>query len=91
MHAPGRFRTVDQGFIDHEFVHDAAGPFGDDLAGPWLTRRQALWKYVPIFLLYKTVGDRKPLRKVVGRVPRLRRVLGWVGWYDTHAARDMRG
>jgi FkbM family methyltransferase len=87
-HPAGRFRTVDGGCVDHEFTRDASGPFGDDLPRCWLTKRQALMRYVPIFVLYNTTGHRTPLKKIVRRVPRLRRILGWSGWYDTHAAKD---
>jgi FkbM family methyltransferase len=86
-HPRGTFRTVTNGVIDYEFGGDASGPFGADLAGPWLTRRQALKKYIPIFLLYKTIGDSTFLRKILRKVPKLRKVPGWVSWYDTHAMR----
>jgi len=86
-HPSGRYRTLDRGVIDYTFESGASGPFGTDLPGPWLTRRQALRRYIPIFVLYRTIGDTTFMAKVLRRIPVLRRCLGWVGWYDTHAMR----
>lgn len=73
----------------HEFEEDASGPFGEHLEGRWLTRRQALARYLPIFFLYKTVGDHTAMSRLLQRVPPIyRKVNDIVGWYDTHAKRD---
>jgi len=84
-HSRGSFRTLNQDAIDYQFEAHASGPFGADLVGPWLTRRQALTRYMRIFVLYKTIGDNTLLRKALRRVPKTRTILGRVSWYDTHA------
>lgn len=81
------FKTIDGNVINHTFVNGASGPFAENLKGEWLTKRQAILKYVPIFILYKTVGDNTFLPRIIGRIPLLRRILGLVSWYDTHAMR----
>lgn len=84
-HRNGQYRTRDGGNIDYRFESGASGPFGDNLEGPWLTRREAQRRYIPIFILYKTIGDNTRLRNLLNLVPGLRNVLDWVSWYDTHA------
>ncbi len=86
-HRNGRYRRHGGGDIEHRFESGATGPFGDNLSGPWLSKRQALIKYIPIFILYKTIGDNTFLPRVLRRLPLLRRTLDWVSWYDTHAMR----
>ena len=44
-------------------------------------------RYIPIFLLYKTIGDNTFLPRLLRRLPVLRNCLDWVSWYDTHARR----
>lgn len=72
----------------HVFEEGATGPFGTDVRGAWLTKRQAIRRYVPIFIKYKLMGDNTFLEKMMRRSSKLRRLLGGVGWYDTHARRD---
>jgi FkbM family methyltransferase len=85
-HKSGHFTAQDGRKIRYAFEHGATGPFGEDLDGPWLTRRQAILRYVPIFRLYKTIGDNgwlsRPLRRIPGVVHALNSI---VVWYDTHA------
>ncbi len=85
-HAPGTFRRLDGAPLHYRFEDAASGPFGNLLEGPWLTRDQALAKYRTIFMRYRLMGDNTRLEKVLRRIPVVRRVLGLVGWYDTHAA-----
>ncbi|MEN3974021.1 FkbM family methyltransferase [Emcibacter sp. SYSU 3D8] len=93
-----RFKVVDQcqfekrqlsdsdgNVIDYTFGPGASGPFGEDLAGKWLTRRQAIIRYIPIFLVYKTLGDNTLLSRLLARLPVFNRLLHLVSWYDTHA------
>jgi len=87
-HVDGKYRHREGHLISYKFSKGATGPFGDDLDGVWLTKSQAIRAYVPIFFLYKTVGDNTFLSKVLKHVPVLRRVLDRVSWYDTHATRD---
>ena len=88
---PGQFSTRHGLQISYGFEEGASGPFGDNLAGNWLTRRSAILRYVPIFIMYKTMGDNTFLDRhasTVRRIPILRELLGRVGWYDTHATRS---
>jgi FkbM family methyltransferase len=88
-HKSGEFTCVDGRTVSYSFDVDASGPFGDDLAGRWLTRRQALLRYLPIFFSYKTMGDTTALARRFGHVRLVHRVLNFlVGWYDTHAMRE---
>jgi hypothetical protein len=87
-HGEGQYRHRDGSRISHRFPKDASGPFGDDLGGVWLTKSQAIRACIPIFILYKTIGDNTILSRVLKNVPVLRRVLNRVSWYDTHAKRD---
>ena len=86
-HRDGRYRASDGREIEHTFESGATGPFGENLHGPWLTKRQAVLRYIPIFLLYKTIGDNTFLPRLLRRLPVLRNCLDWVSWYDTHARR----
>lgn len=90
-HKNGHFKSSLDSQITYSFEDGASGPFGDDLDGEWLTRSQAIRKYIPIFALYKTIGDHAPLSRVAGllrRIPLLRRAIPRVSWYDTHAMRS---
>lgn len=87
-HRDGRFLTLDKGVIDYKFDSGATGPFGTYLLKRWLTKRQALMKYIPIFVLYMTIGDNSLGWRTLRRVPVLRKSLHLVSWYDTHATRE---
>lgn len=95
-----RFKVVDQchferrripggdgNVIDYVFERGASGPFGEDLDGRWLTRRQAIARYIPIFIVYKTLGDNTLASKLLIKLPFFNRLLRLVSWYDTHAKR----
>ena len=86
-HESGRFKTRTGGWMDHSFEQGSTGAFGEDLKGRWLTKNQTILRYVPIFLVYITIGDNTLLRKCLRRIPGVRRVFNLVGWYDTHAMR----
>lgn len=85
LHRNGQYKTRSGPMVSHQFVGGTTGPFGDDLEGPWLTRQQAIRAYIPIFLLYKTLGDNTLLSRLLKNVPVLRRLVDKVSWYDTHA------
>jgi len=75
-------------YVDHRFEKGSSGLFGDELAGEWMSDREALKSYRYKFLRYRVVGDESALwRSKYGQylynryVSRLLRV----GWYDTHA------
>lgn len=84
-HRGGKFVTRDGGVIDYTFESGASGPFGENRKGKWLTKSQAIAKYLAVFMVYKTVGDNTMLSKFIKKLPILYRVLGLVPWYDTHA------
>lgn len=86
-HPAGTFTARDGRTVQHRFEDGASGRFGEALTGPWLTRQQAERKYARIFFLYRLLGDNTPMQRLLARVPLLRKVLGIVGWYDTHAMR----
>jgi FkbM family methyltransferase len=87
-HKGGHFTAQDGSETSYTFGKDASGPFGEDLDGPWLARRQAILRYVPIFFLYKTIGDNTWLSRPLRRIPGVGYALNLiVGWYDTHAMR----
>lgn len=73
--------------VSYIFEKGASGPFGEDLQGRWLTKQEALRRYLPIFVLYRTIGDNTILSKILGHIPVLKRALSAVGWFDTHAMR----
>jgi FkbM family methyltransferase len=85
LHRNGNYKARNGTLVSHTFVGGTTGPFGDDLDGPWLTRQQAIRTYIPIFLLYKTLGDNTLLSKLLKNVPIFRRLVDKVSWYDTHA------
>lgn len=85
LHRNGEYKARNGTAVGHTFVGGTTGPFGEDLEGPWLTRQQAIRAYIPIFLLYKTLGDNTLLSKLLKNVPLLRRLVDKVSWYDTHA------
>jgi FkbM family methyltransferase len=87
-HKDGYFKDRNGNAIDYVFEQGASGPFGESLDGTWLTKNQAIRRYIPIFLLYKTIGDNKPLRKILRRIPKGHRILRRPSWYDTHAMRE---
>jgi len=89
-HGSGSFRDRSGARLEHRFAEGSSGPFGEALTGQWLTRSQAIRRYIPIFLLYYTLGDNRVwLPKLAKRVPFLRRLQNKVSWYDTHATRSV--
>lgn len=90
-HKPDQFLTKSGQRVHYEFENGASGPFGEHMVGKWLTRKQALARYLMIFALYTTIGDNRFLAKLLSRIPLLRHLLSLVSWYDTHAAQAVRG
>jgi len=95
-HKGGQFTGRNGGKVPHTFVNGASGPFGDDLDGPWLTRKQATRRYRRIFFLYNTIGDGTFISRLFSNLPIVGKdgpIAGGVlpiiaGWYDTHAMRE---
>ena len=87
-HPARDFRNRNGQTIHHTFEKGSTGPFGEHLRCRWLTREQAIRRYVWIFFLYRTLGDNTFLSRFIDRIPVLRRGLALVSWYDTHAACD---
>jgi len=86
-HKSGEFRNRSGQLISYSFVEGASGPFGEQINAVWLTKKQAICRYLPIFFLYKTIGDNTFLPKILRRLPIIRRILEFETWYDTHAMR----
>jgi len=95
-HKRGTFTGRDGRKVPYTFDHGSSGPFGDDLDGPWLTRKQAMNRYRRIFFLYNTIGDGTFISRLFSRLPVVGKdgpIKGGVlpiiaGWYDTHAMRE---
>jgi FkbM family methyltransferase len=85
----GRVMTRDGRMIPYRFEMFSSGPFGEDLAGPWLDERQAMRRYRRILpaLIAAHAFDQLPkgteIRYVVASL--VGRPLP--GWFDIHAAR----
>lgn len=86
-HRSGTYRNRHGSTVDHTFGHGASGPFGDALSGEWLGREEALRRYKWIFRRYRLMGDNTLIDRILRPIPVARRLLNWVSWYDTHAAR----
>lgn len=84
-HPPGPFTAIDRKPFEHVFPPGASGPCSEDVPGAWLNARQAIARYRLIYLLYALYGNRATLRKIVARLPLLRRMERLVTWHDTHA------
>jgi len=88
--------TLDGRSFDYTFERDASGPFGEDIAGPWLSMSEVLEEYRRIFKRYRYFGDNSIFVKLPPRAQRpidrlYKAVTGYrgplPGWFDTHAAR----
>jgi FkbM family methyltransferase len=85
----GRITTRDGRTIPYRFEMRSSGPFGDDLAGPWLDKEQAVRRYRRILpaLVAAHAFDHLP------RGPEIRYITAALvrrplpGWFDIHAAR----
>ncbi|MCX6484807.1 MAG: FkbM family methyltransferase [Mycobacterium sp.] len=92
-HKGGYFTGRDGRKVPYTFDIGASGPFGEDLGGRWLTRKQAMRRYMRIFFLYKTIGDNTFISRLFSHLPIVGKngpVVGGIlpiiaGWYDTHA------
>jgi FkbM family methyltransferase len=84
----GRITTRDGRTIPYRFEMDSSGAFGEDLAGPWVGKREALRRYRRILpaLVAAHAFDQLPkgteIRYVAGAL--VGRPLP--GWFDIHAA-----
>lgn len=87
-HANGRFKDINGNTVEHEFEEGATGPFGQLFDDVWLTKKEAIRRYIPIFFIYKTIGVNTFLYKAIRQIPLLRRALYTMSWYDTHAMRE---
>jgi FkbM family methyltransferase len=85
----GRVTTREGQQIPYRFEMFSSGPFGKDLAGPWLDKRQAMRRYRRILpaLVAAHAFDQLPkgteIRYVIASL--VGRPLP--GWFDIHAAR----
>jgi FkbM family methyltransferase len=90
-----RTTTLDGRVLEYVFEPHASGPFGEDIAQPWLSFDDTRKAYESIFQRYRYHGDNslikkmpKPIRKILRAAYRL-----WTGyrgplpgWHDTHAS-----
>ena len=91
-----RTRTLDGREMEHTFEANASGPFGEDIAQPWLGVEDTLREFKIIFRRYRLFGDdsqflRIPSDQVRQRIERIyRTVTGYrgalPGWHDIHAS-----
>jgi FkbM family methyltransferase len=77
--------------LRHIFADYASGPFGEDLAGPWLSHGECLRRFQTIFRLYRLFGEDGVVRNLPGgrHIMRVLRRLyrkPLPGWYDIHAS-----
>jgi FkbM family methyltransferase len=86
-HNRNMFRDVNGKDIAYRFEYGASGPFGENLGGTWLTKEEAIRRYMCIYILYKTVGDNTFLERLLKMVPIVRQIFALMPWYDTHAMR----
>jgi FkbM family methyltransferase len=72
--------------VDWRFEEHASGPFGEDVAGPWLSAREAIAEYKSVFVLYD-LYEAVQGGIFQGSIARFRDRYGHDagGWYDTHA------
>jgi len=87
-HKNGIFKTIAGEALNYVFGKGFSGPFGENLEGQWLTKNQAIIRYIPIFLIYKTIGNNTFLSNSNGRLPFLWRLSNHLSWYDTHAMKS---
>jgi FkbM family methyltransferase len=77
--------------VRHVFPEGASGPFGAELAEPYLSQADAIREYERIFRMYRLFGDDSVWRrsvmlyKIAWHVQKHLQVA-IPGWYDTHAA-----
>jgi len=86
-----RTRTLAGTPFRHRFENFTSGPFGEDVQN-WGPRDEVLATYRRIFMEYRLLGDRSPLRRTRAGVLLLENLARIVhrplpGWYDTHAPR----
>jgi FkbM family methyltransferase len=85
----GRITTRDGSIIPYCFKIDSSGPFGEDLAGPWLHRREALRRYrrVLLTLIVGHAFDWLPKGLEIRYLASALAGRPLPGWFDIHAAR----
>src|SRR5262249_32360602 len=59
-----RAKAVNGRAFEHTFEECSSGPFGDDIAQPWLTIDEAIAAYRSIFVRYRYFGDRSLYTKL---------------------------
>lgn len=88
-----RTTSLDGQPLTYTFEEHSSGSFGNDLSGRWLTYRQAMLRYLRIFLLYRLFGDDGLLLNIKGGGRLLTMLTNLTkkpipGWFDTHAKRE---
>jgi FkbM family methyltransferase len=85
----GRIRTRDGRTVPYCFENHSSGPFGDDLGGPWVDKREALRRYRRILaaLIAAHAFDQLPKGTEIRYVAAALVGRPLPGWFDLHAAR----
>ncbi len=81
--------SLENKFIDYNFIEGSSGLFGEDLPGKWINKKETLEQYKKIFFYYKLFGDKSFLRqnfftKYILKTFRKLTGIPSPGWYDTH-------
>lgn len=72
-------------FVPFSFPPGSSGLFGEELPGAWLTREEALRRYMRIFAQYRLLGDYGWISGLKFARSLCARAGVGAGWYDTHA------
>jgi FkbM family methyltransferase len=85
----GRIMTRDGRIVPYLFEMDSSGPFGEDLASPWLDKRAALRCYRKLLpaLIAAHAFDQLPKGTEIRYVTATLVGRPLPGWFDIHAAR----
>jgi FkbM family methyltransferase len=83
--------TIDGHPLRYQFKQHSSGPFGPDLHGKWMDKKQIMERYRSIYRDYARWGDDALFRRLVtgALLDRVGKAIGrpLPGWYDTHARR----
>lgn len=81
----GRYASHGGGSIAHDFPFGSSGPFGDEVAGPWLTEQQVLKEFRRSYVIYAILGNHPRLQRFLYTIPLVRRINRIATWHDIHA------
>jgi FkbM family methyltransferase len=73
-------------YVNHRFEFGSSGPFGEDIAAPWLTEGETIKQYRKIFARHKLFGTQGLFHKFSWGRKFINFVRPNAGWCDTHAS-----